>query len=75
MNLIKITTSDSLHRDMTSGAVLNTNKIEYVNYLQKRRQSADMKSQIQKNAEEIVEIKQDLSEIKQLLMTLIKREN
>ena len=75
MNLIKITTSDSLHRDMTSGAVLNTNKIEYVNYLQKRRQSADMKSQIQKNAEEIVEIKQDLSEIKQMLMTLIKREN
>lgn len=75
MNLVKITSSNSLHRDISSGAVLNTNTTEYVNYLQKRKQTADMKQQIQKNTEEIVEIKQDLSEIKQMLMTLIKREN
>lgn len=75
MNLVKITSSDSLHRDITSGAVLNTNKVEYINYLQRRKQNSDIKSQIEKHTEEIIEIKQDLSEIKQMLMTLIKREN
>jgi Skp family chaperone for outer membrane proteins len=75
MELVQIKTNSSLSRDISSGAVINTNRAEYENYLQKRRTSAEIRDKIQKHSEEITEIKHDLSDIKQMLLTLIKRNN
>ena len=74
MTVVKIQDRESLVRDMTSGAVINTDKTEYENYLIKRNATKQMKLQIEKNSEEIAEIKNDISEIKQLLISLINKE-
>ena len=74
MTVVKIQDRESLVRDMTSGAVINRDKTEYENYLIKRNATKQMKLQIEKNSEEIAEIKNDISEIKQLLISLINKE-
>jgi len=74
MEFVKIQDSDSLVRDLTSGAVINTNTTDYLNYLARKNSSKDMKQQIKQNSDKIEKIESDLSEIKQLLITLINKE-
>jgi len=74
MEFVKIQDSDSLVRDLSSGAVINTNTTDYQNYLARKNSSKDMKQQIKQNADKIEKIESDLSEIKQLLITLINKE-
>jgi wobble nucleotide-excising tRNase len=54
--------------------VINTNTTDYQNYLAKKNSSKDMKQQIKQNSDKIEKIESDLSEIKQLLITLINKE-
>ena len=74
MEFVKIQDSDSLVRDLSSGAVINTNTTDYQNYLARKNSSKDMKQQIKQNSDKIEKIESDLSEIKQLLITLINKE-
>jgi wobble nucleotide-excising tRNase len=74
MEFVKIQDSDGLVRDLSSGAVINTNTTDYQNYLAKKNSSKDMKQQIKQNADKIKQIESDVSEIKQLLITLINKE-
>ena len=74
MEFVKIQDSDSLVRDLTSGAVINTSTTDYQNYLARKNSSKDMKQQIKQNSDKIEKIESDLSEIKQLLITLINKE-
>jgi hypothetical protein len=74
MEFVKIHDSDSLVRDLSSGAVINTNTTDYQNYLARKNSSKDMKQQIKQNADKIKQIESDMSEIKQLLITLINKE-
>jgi hypothetical protein len=73
-NFVKIQDRDTLVRDMTSGAIINTDRAEYQNYLIKRNASNSLKEQVKHNSEEIAEIKNDISEIKQLVISLINKE-
>lgn len=75
MQIVKIKDSDSLVRDMSSGVIINTNKVEYQNYLNKKNLSKQMREQIQQNSNEIKEIKSEITEIKQLLISLINKES
>jgi hypothetical protein len=74
MQIVKIKDSDSLVRDISSNAIINTNSTEYQNYLNKRNASKQMREDIKQNSEEIKEIKSEISEIKQLLISLINKE-
>lgn len=74
MDFVKIQDSDSLVRDLSSGAVINTNTTDYQNYLARKTSSKNMKQQIKQNADKIKQIESDVSEIKQLLITLINKE-
>jgi hypothetical protein len=74
MEFVKIQDSDGLVRDLSSGAVINTNTTDYQNYLARKNSSKDMKQQIKQNADKIKQIESDMSEIKQLLITLINKE-
>jgi wobble nucleotide-excising tRNase len=74
MEFVRIQDSDSLIRDLSSGAVINTNTTDYQNYLARKNSSKDMKQQIKQNSDKIEKIESDLSEIKQLLITLINKE-
>lgn len=74
MNLVKIENSSNLARDISSGAVINTNVIEYENYMAKKRSNKELKEQIKQNADEIKNLKSDIAEIKNLLVSLVNKE-
>ena len=73
---LKVEGHTGLVRDTLTGAILNTNKTEYENYLrqkeavEKRMQES---TQISQHTEEINNIKTELSEIKQMLLLLLDR--
>lgn len=71
---VNIQNRDGLVRDLSSGAVINTNRTEYENFMAKRTAEKSLKEQIKKNSEEISELKSDISEIKQLLVSLINKD-
>ena len=74
MEFVKIQDSDSLVRDLTSGAVINNSTTDYQNYLIKRNANKQIKEEIKQNSDKIKQIESDVSEIKQLLITLINKE-
>lgn len=70
---VKIENKDGLIRDMSSGAVLNTNRTDYENYLNRKRQAELAKEQAAKQADEINNLKNEISEIKQMLIALMNK--
>jgi hypothetical protein len=70
---VKIKSKDGLIRDMSSGAVLNTNRSDYENYLNRKRQAELEKAQASAQAEEINSLKNELNEIKQMLILLTNK--
>jgi hypothetical protein len=70
---VKIKTKDGLVRDMSSGAVLNTNRTDYENHLTRKKQAELAKEQASKQVEEINNLKNELSEIKQMLLSLMHK--
>lgn len=70
---VHIKSKEGLVRDMSSGAVLNANQSEYENYLARRSQAKNSKEQIAKQAEEINNIKNEICEIKQMLLALLNK--
>ena len=75
MEIVQIKNRENLVRDVSSKAVINTNRTEYENYLSRRKNGQDMKSRIDKNCDDIDCIKRDLTEVKEMLMLLIKQES
>jgi hypothetical protein len=73
-NFVKVKDSDSLVRDISSGAIINTNTAEYEAYLNRRMKNKEIRQQVQSNAVEIKELKSEISEIKSLLISLINKE-
>ena len=71
---VKIENKDGLIRDMSSGAVLNTNRTDYENYLTRKKQAELAKEQTTKQVEEINNLKNELSEIKQMLLALMNKQ-
>jgi hypothetical protein len=73
-NFVKVKDSDSLVRDISSGAIINTNTAEYEAYLNRRMKNKEVRQQVHSNAVEIKELKSEISEIKSLLISLINKE-
>ena len=71
MRLSNITGSKSLVRDLESGAILNTqtSTADTLKHLKEKKQNEKM--QLQKNTDDINSIKQEVSEIKDMIRTLI----
>lgn len=62
--MIPIEGHNNLFRDESSGAIVNSDTIEYNQYIR-------MKKERQKQKDEISELKNDVQQIKSLLMELI----
>jgi hypothetical protein len=75
MEIVQIKNKDSLVRDLNSQAVINTNKTEYENYIARRKTGQDMRARIDQNCKDIDCIKNDLKEVKEMLLLLIKQES
>ena len=71
MEYIKVQGHDGLVRDSSTGAILNTNRGDYDNYMMVKNNVMARETEISRQAEEINNIKQDVSEIKDLLHQLL----
>ena len=72
---LKVKGCDGLVRDVTTNAILNNDKTEYERYLAQKNANLSKKAEIERHAEEINNIKSDLTEIKQMLLTLMSSSN
>lgn len=70
---VKVSNAEGMVRDMSTGAVLNKNASEYEAYLAKKQQIRKNKEQMVKQIEEINNLKNELSEIKQMLLALMNK--
>jgi hypothetical protein len=69
---VNIENKEGLIRDLSSGAVINTNRSEYENYLQRKNATKELNQQIKQNSDKIEKIESDVTEIKEMLAMLIK---
>jgi len=69
---LRVSGHDSLFRDVTSQAIINTNTEEYQNYMQQRQTTETRLALVEHQAEEINTIKGELSDIKQMLVMLLQ---
>lgn len=69
---LKVEGDPSLVRDSSTMAILNTNGTDYENYIRRRQVLMSDKEQLATQAQEINNIKEDLSEIKQMLTALLQ---
>lgn len=72
--LVKIKDKDGLVRDIDSGAVINTSNTDYMNYKAKMNAQNSLQEKISSNSNDIQNLKTDVAEIKQLLISLINKE-
>ena len=80
MSLVKVTGYESLYRDVNSRAILNTNRVEYDNYLKRKEAAESFRLEhdsqikdIESLKDEINTINSELSDIKQLLLILVNK--
>lgn len=74
MELVRIKDKDGLARDVISGAVINTNTTDYMNYMAKMNAQKSLQEKISANTDDIQNLKSDVAEIKKLLISLINKE-
>lgn len=72
VDYLKVEGNDSLVRDMSTRAIINNNSSEYDNYIRKNNYIEAQKEEIARNSSDINIIKQELSEIKELLLLSIQ---
>ena len=70
MERLPIEGKDSLYRDSHSRAIINTNKNDYINYVNARNRLKSEKERVEQLGDKVDEIKGDLDEIKSLLRSL-----
>jgi hypothetical protein len=71
-DFLQVSGHDGLVRDVSTKAIINTNKSEYEMYLKNREATKQRNLDISRQAEEIKNIKDDVSQIKEMLSQLLK---
>lgn len=71
-SFLKVEGNDSLIRDIDTKAIINTNKSDYDNYLKRKNHLKSQNDEIKQNTNDINTIKQELCEIKELLLLSLK---
>ena len=73
MNLIPVEGQKDLYRDTRTNAIINTNKNDYESYIMRRESLQNQKKKIESIEDEIMNVKNDLDEIKTLLRRLSEK--
>lgn len=71
MEYAKVEGHSHLLRDSKTNSIINTNMVEYQEYLNRRNVKADENQKIQHLESDVANIKDDLNEIKSLLRSLV----
>ena len=70
---LKVNGVDSLVRDMSSGAIINNSSSDFENYQNQQIRAQKRRDQISQQEIDINNIKTDLMDIKQILLSLIEQ--
>lgn len=73
MEYLKVQGHSGLVRDTSSGAIINTNKAEYHEYMERVRASEEKEALLSQHTVEINNIKNELQDIKVLLLQLVNK--
>jgi len=73
MNLIPVEGQKDLYRDTRTNAIINTNKNDYESYIMRKESLQNQKKKIESIEDEIINVKNDLDEIKMLLRRLSEK--
>jgi hypothetical protein len=73
MNYLKVQGHNGLVRDISSGAIINTNRTEYEEYMERVRLAEQKDQLISQHTDEINNMKNELREIKDLLIKLVNK--
>lgn len=71
MNYLKVEGHNHLLRDPKTNSIINTNMSEYHEYISRRNSKSEENQKVQNLEEDLVNIKNDIDEIKNLLRSLI----
>jgi hypothetical protein len=71
--IVNIDGKDGLVRDISSGAILNTNRTDYENYMNQKSQKEAQKLKETEREQEINMLKSEITEIKQMLVSLLHK--
>jgi hypothetical protein len=73
MEYLKVKGHDGLVRDPSSGAIINTSRSEYEQYMENLRIAEEREKEISQHTVEINNIKNELQDIKTLLLQLVNK--
>lgn len=73
MQYLKVQGHNGLVRDTSSGAIINTNRTEYEEYMERVRLAEEKDQLISQHTNEINNMKNELREIKDLLIRLVNK--
>ncbi len=73
MTYLKVQGHNGLVRDISSGAIINTNRTEYEENMERVRLADEKDQLISQHTDEINNMKNELREIKDLLIKLVNK--
>lgn len=73
--IVDIQGRPGLVRDIASGAIVNTNKTDYENHLMRQNRVQGLNEKVAQQEQEIESIKNNISEIKDMLVLLLSQRN
>jgi cell division protein FtsB len=71
---LRVDTDTSLFRDMSNGAIVNSNKREYDKFMELSKRKLKEKQEMDKLKDEVKDMKSDIQEIKSLLLSIAKND-
>ncbi len=72
---LKVEGHNGLVRDMSTGAIINTNRTEYDEYMARKRQAEQREMEISKHSEDINILKNEMQEIKSMILQLLQKKD
>ncbi len=72
---VKVEGHNGLVRDMSTGAIINTNRTEYDEYMARKRQAEQREMEISKHCEDINILKNEMQEIKSMILQLLQKKD
>ena len=73
MEYLKVRGHSGLVRDISSGAIVNMNRTEYEEYMERVRLAEEKENLLSQHTAEINNIKNELQDIKTLLLQLVNK--
>lgn len=73
-NYVRVENNTSLVRDTTTGAIINNNSSELEEYKKRRSMSLKMRDEIKRHADDILVLRNELSEIKSMIIQLLRKD-